>query len=348
VATKGVESGLVRGYTRVPNSLLMRMVSGECSKHEIQILLFVVRMTVSFRRALAPISKSVVEKFTGIRGSGVLHALAALESAGLIKRIPGNERQPSRVGLQLDPDWDWLQTESEQSSSVSRSASNLGRKTTQGSFLSQGSNQSRDVFVPRDRIDPVSPGGINPTRNYIIQNNKNSLSQVSEKLRAYIDEVTPKRKRESEIKALQELQNDFSDEDIAECLNLVRERGIGRGEGEGNEVCHSPMAYLAKAMKETLAKVNAVREKEKLRLARVQQEAEQSLQKAEEEAREKQEFEIKERAFNRAFLSGDRQQEVISELCRGMPFSRHSVAARLFSIGKWWDSLNSYERTELT
>jgi hypothetical protein len=305
------------------------MVSGECSKHEAQILLLVARMTISFRRELAPISKSVVGKFTGIRGSGALHALTALESAGLIRRIPGNERRPSQVGLRLDPDWEWLRADGERGRAADP-ADNTTRKTTQGSFPSQ------DVFVPGDRIAPASLGGINPTRKDINPNDKEgSLSQISQKLREYVDGLRPARKRESEFQALLELRNDFADDDIAECLDTVQTRGV-RGAGEGTEPCHSPMAYLAVAMREVLAEVEEQRAKSRARLDREHREVEAASRSAEEEAREAQEWAQKEQAFGREYLTPEQQGAAITELCVGMPFSPRSVAARVFAIGRWW------------
>lgn len=328
ISARSVESGLARGYTRIPNSLLMRLVGGECSKHETQVLLLAARMTISFRRDLAPMSKSVIEKFTGIRGSAALHALASLENAGLIRRIPGDERRPSRVGLVLDPGWD-----------------NPQGGGNPGPISTPGSNTSRDEIVSGDHFQPASPGKFVPTRKDRDSNKRNSLSKVPEKLRSYFDEIKAPRKRESELTALEELRADFSDLDIADCLELVRQRGIRGPDGEATR-CHSPMAYLAKAMSELLSDVNARREFARQRADRDQQASEAAKRKVEQEAREAKEWVKKERAFKKAFPTEERQHEAISELCAGMPFSRDGHAARTFAIGRWWENLTAYERGE--
>lgn len=336
LAAKSAESGLARGYTRIPNSLLMRLVSGDCSKHETQVLLLVARMTISFRRDKAPLSKSVIERFTGIRGSSALQALASLENAALIQRIPGDERRPSQIGLKLDPGWDWLANDAV----TERPIGNPGVKSTQGSV------SSRDVFAPGDRIEPASPGGIHPTRNNRVQNDKEILLSLPEKLRKYFDELRPQRKRESELQAYQELKADYSDDDIADCLEHVVTRGIGAGEERVS--CHSPLAYLAKAIHEVLAGVESERAMAQKRVDWEQREVHEAREKVQADERERREWETKERAFMRIFPSEERQQEALSKLVRDTPFRAKGVVARIFAVNRWWDLLSQDEREEAT
>lgn len=70
--------GLEKGYTRLPNQLLMKMANGDLTRGEIKILLLIARFTISFQRKLAPLSKTVLERQSGLRGAGVLEALAGL------------------------------------------------------------------------------------------------------------------------------------------------------------------------------------------------------------------------------------------------------------------------------
>ena len=62
-------------------------------------------------------------------------------------------------------------------------------------------------------------------------------------------------------------------EDIADCLALVQKRGIARG-GDSNQPCHSPMAYLAKAIGQILGAINVERDKARQRETREQMETE--------------------------------------------------------------------------
>lgn len=327
------ETGLSRGYTRVPNSLLMRLVGGTCSKHEMQVLLFVARMTISFRRELAPISKSVIEKFTGIRGSAATHSVTGLEEAGLIQRIPGDERRPSRIGLKLDTGWDWLRSDSD-SAHENQSSKNLGSISTQGSF------QSGDSFSPRDQINPASLGIFAPTRNNIEINNKkeNTLSQLTGGIRRYFDDLRPQRKRESELNAFEEIRRDFSIQDIEASLEHIRKNGL-----PGGEICHSPMAYLASAMSEVLAIVRVEQEKHRVRAENVARVESERLQAAETEDRELREQQVREAAFNRVFCEEARQREVIAELCLGTAFRPNSVLGRMYAISTWWKRFEKQE-----
>jgi hypothetical protein len=327
---RGAETGLARGYTRVPNSLLMRLVGGELSKHEAQVLLFVVRMTVSFRRELAPMSKSIVERFTGIRGSAALQALSRLESLGLIRRVPGDERRPSLVGLRLDPEWDWLRD-------------NPGQKPTQGSKTTPGD------FAPGDQIAPASPGRNAPTRNNILLNEKETLSPTNEKLREYFAAIKAPRKRESEWEAYRELREGYPDADIADCVALVERRGVLGAKGEDGEriPCHSPMAYLAKAMGQALSEVERERQAARERAERERQQREAEARFAEEQEREARDKIAREAAFERAFPTEAAQMDAIERFCAGMPFNIHSPVGKIIAIGRWWTELGAQDREAL-
>ena len=94
-----VRERLSTGYTRMPNAILMRMIAGDLSRNEIKIVMLIARMTISFNRALAPMSKNVIERMTGIQGRAVLEALQTLEEAGLVRKVAGNPKTPNRLGL---------------------------------------------------------------------------------------------------------------------------------------------------------------------------------------------------------------------------------------------------------
>src|SRR5436309_497713 len=53
--------GLTRGYTRIPNCILMRLIGSDFTRNEIRIALLIARFTISFRREFAPLSKKVLE-----------------------------------------------------------------------------------------------------------------------------------------------------------------------------------------------------------------------------------------------------------------------------------------------
>ena len=101
-------SKLHHGYTRVPNSFLMRMAAGDLVRSEMQILLLIARFTISFQRRHAPLSKAVLERQSGLRGPAVLQAVSDLLAKGLIEKIPGDQHRPNQLGLAFTDEWDFF------------------------------------------------------------------------------------------------------------------------------------------------------------------------------------------------------------------------------------------------
>ena len=126
----------------------------------------------------------------------------------------------------------------------------------------------------------------------------------------------------------------------------MQERGIKRRgpNGEESQPCHSPMAYLSKAMGEILAEVEAKNQKARERTERLRREGEIERQKRETEAREAAEWAASEQAFTKAFPNEERQREALAELLRGLPFSPGSKAGRVVGVGRWHE-LNKNEKT---
>lgn len=176
------------------------------------------------------------------------------------------------------------------------------------------------------------------------EKSENSLSAQSEVTRQYFAELKPFAKRASEERAFRGLRQDFSEEQISACVAHLAARGMPGG----GESCHSPMAFLSKAMGQVLAEVEAFRVKTEREAERVRREAETAAKVAVEAERERREWEEKERAFGRAFPEDGRQREVIAELCRGMPFAPDSPTSRVLAVGRWWSGLTNCERLEAT
>jgi phage replication O-like protein O len=99
---------LHNGYTRLPNSILMRMAAGDLLRSEIQILLLIARFTISYQRRHAPLSKTVLERQSGLRGPAVLQAISELLAKGLIEKIPGDQHRPNQLGLAFTDEWDFF------------------------------------------------------------------------------------------------------------------------------------------------------------------------------------------------------------------------------------------------
>ena len=315
---------LASGFTRLPNSILLKIVGGDLSKSEIKILLLIARLTISFKRHTVPLSRAVIERMTKVQGNVAAQSLRALEQQGFIRRIQGDPRRPTEIGLIFNaadscmPDLGQA-PEFERQEPCSR---------TSGEIPPEVKNDLRSI---------QSPGAFLPDFKDS-KNNINTLSQIDK----YFDDLKPLRKRESEAKAFQELKNDFPEQDIADCLERVLAQGL-----PGGEPCHSPMAYLATAMADVLRIVTEDREQKRKKAEREAQAEAQKQREHEEIEHENREWEKREQAFCRVFSDQDRQEEIIRELCQKNNFPiNKGKAARTYVVGFWWNNLNDHERKE--
>jgi hypothetical protein len=143
--------------------------------------------------------------------------------------------------------------------------------------------------------------------------------------------MTP-RKRQSEIQAYQELRVGFSDEQIAACLGNLQANGLP----SSGEPCHSPMAFLSKAMGQVLVLVEAEASKRNGAEARAQQERQSTLAKAQAEQEEERLLREREEAFVRAFPSEEQQAEVIARYAGQFgTFVKQPGILRRIAIGAW-------------
>lgn len=156
----------------------------------------------------------------------------------------------------------------------------------------------------------------------------------------YFADLKPARKRESEWQAFQELRKDYSEADIAGCVDWVNQHGASAG-----QPCHSPMAYLAIAMNDVLTQAREKTAIEAKRAAAAAQVTQSALKQAQAEAIEAHEHEIQLQAFRR-FHAGRDESEVIAEITRehGFPINSGQIG-RSFAISQWWRGLSDQDRT---
>lgn len=196
------------------------------------------------------------------------------------------------------------------------------------------SKQQSSTIKTRDQL-PQNEGEINKIR---IQEKKNSLSCefTDERLVCYFEELKPAEKRESERSHFEKLQQDYSEQEMGDALNFLERKGIP----ESGTPCHSPFAFLAKAMNQVLVLSNeeqaSLREaEERSRISAAE------FSRAEEKARQDaHEADLQERAFLRAFPSEEQQAQMIRKFCQGTPFTPGSQTGRLFAISSWWVNTN--------
>lgn len=357
-------SKLHNGYTRLPNSALMRVASGELLRSEIQILLLIARFTISFQRRHAPLSKAVLERQSGLRGPAVLQAISGLLEKGLIEKIAGDQHRPNQLGLVFSEEWDFFPSgNGGEKNLAAKSLLVPAEAQVPGSHLVPGAIQvgsettvAGPTRVPGTTQVPRTTGVSEATTALVagatsplvaaatyfkdtktIENNS-SLSRLPSLLQNYFLGLKPPKKRESEWQALEELLESYPAQDIADCFALVRERGIGKGESA--TTCHSPMSYLAKAMDGVLPEVQSHRERVREHEERHRLALEADKARVEHEEREAAEWAEKERAFEAAFPDEERQRQVIDEMLRGLPFRPGSHAGRVLAVGRWWDRVH--------
>lgn len=324
--TKSVQSRLSTGYTRIPNALLMSMASGNLSRNEMKLLLLIARMTISFNRPMASLSKGVLERMSHIQGRAVLEALQTLEAKGHIKKVAGDHNSPNRLGL---TEYDTIEQTSKQP---------FVRKGNQGEKRSQDEVRTADVSSTQrwDENPPYKKDKLETKKE------KPSLSTQfqTEYFRKYFDEVKPKRKRETELKAFQDLKSDFQEADISLALEHLLKHGMP---GSG-EACHSPMAYLAKAIGQVLAVAKSGQEKQRSKFDRETAELRAKQSRETDEALDKQNALMKENAFKIAIPDTQKQSDVIAKFGHKFPMlSQSGPLLRNLAISSWWDETGGRE-----
>jgi len=319
-------------FTPVPHELL-RGERQFTDPLDFMIYLHLYSYSWGFSRETASMSQAQLERFTGSARNTVRRSLERLIQQGWVKMVEEYEcARMSRRWKVVSPENHGSKRETEN-----------GRKT--GSKLDPVQNGPGLNLTPtRSNLNPLTGSKMNP---YIERDpkekSKNSLSVGSEKISEYLDSVLAPKKRESEKRAYLDLKSNFTDEQIELSLSHLQMRGTPGTQ----EPCHSPMAFLGRAMTEVLRSAEqelAKRQTEEDR--RFNHEAQNRAQQ-EIEDQEKREWQKKERAFVQAFPSQDAQKSVVSEFCFGMPFPANSLAGRSFAIGKWWDALSEHERKQI-
>ncbi len=303
-------SGLRSGFTRISNQLLMDILEGDLSKAEIKILLLIARFTTSFQKEFAPISKTVVERYTHLQGKSVLDAMTSLEQHQRIQKLQGDARSPNQLGL--------------------------AKRYAVGEFV----KTPPDKNPPRDKKASAGESSV-PDRfasdiKDIKNINKYSLSQNSEELREYFENLKPRAKRDEELRIFGELKQDFPEEQIAECYRHLRKHGSLK---TGDE-CHSPMAYLAKAFTQVLAEATKAQEKAhndaRLRQQAQQLEADQRRQQEHDELQAKKVAELFKAAFPDEASQQAKIQELVSRHFDKSPMPR-SILERI-AVFRWFET----------
>ena len=114
-----------------------------------------------------------------------------------------------------------------------------------------------------------------------------------------------------------QLREDYTEEQIASCVTFLQAQGVP----SSGTPCHSPMAYLAKAMDDVLNEVNTSQAKESRRVRRQQLEVAAERERKAAEAREVEGWRLMELQFQETYRDEASRAAAIADLCRGSPFS---------------------------
>jgi len=341
---------LKAGYTRLPNAILMEMIHGDLSKAEIEILLLIARLTISFidpetgkENQRVSLSKGAIARYTGIQGKTVLKAISTLEKRGLIRKVKGNWAEKNQIGLvypaglfdrHSSDSASFPKDNSVRTAEVPRSnSSGLAPVQTSG-----GENVPRDTKGTQQKdLESTYSEDQKSThyKQYRLNNKINSLSQTCSNcppIQGYFKELKPQKKREGEWNHFLKLQNDFSVEEISDCLNWLRANGTPKTA----EPCHSPMAYLSIAMAEVLGVVQKT--KERIKNSEDQKQRMEDKQKASEEQSQTEalEFLRKTAAFEKAFPSLKAQKAHLLSFAKKYPMlNTDGPILRNLAISAW-------------
>ena len=319
-----------KGFTAVPNDFL-RVENVFAEPIDMMIYLHFFTFSFGFGRDTASMSQSQLERFTRCGRNTVKRAVQRLEEAGWIKVI--EEFEHARISRK----WKVRPPAGFEPLPTQPRGSKLDTvESAQSPIQTQSGSNS----------DPVTVSKMDPFLERIPkEKSNNSLSPTNQVLREYFESLRPAAKRESERGSFRTLCMDYSEQQIADCLVHLQKHGVG-GLGSKFEPSHSPMAYLGHAMHQVIPTLQSDRRSEQEYRERELARATLAQRRIEQEASESLEWARKERAFNRAFSSEEKQREVIVEGCRFSPFRSTTEAGRSYSIGKWWDGLSTYDKAE--
>jgi hypothetical protein len=313
-------------FTQVPHELL-RGEGRFTDPLDFMIYLHLYSYSWGFSRETASMSQGQLERFTGSARNTVRRSLERLIQQGWVKIV--EEYECARTSRR----WKVVSPENH----GQKNAIKNGKKT--GSKSDPVQNEpGQSLTQARSNLDPLTGSKMNPYKERDPkEKSKNSLSSDSEIIRSYFDSVLAYRKRESEKQAYQGLKTSFSDAQIELCLNHLQTHGTPGT----HEPCHSPMAFLGRAMSEVLRVAEGDRAKAEARAERNLRDATEKQILEQQDAAERDEWKIKEKAFFGTFLTEEEREKTISELCLGTPFRSSQQSGRSYAIGTWWNEFKT-------
>jgi|GEM_PF-2275438 len=334
----------VENYTRISNHIL-RTPGYFSDPVDFMVYFHLYSYSYGFGRKTASMSQAQLERFTSSSKNTIKRSLDRLVSDGWIKLVDdyehGRVSRTWKVFLPEDRKPSGRVNKGNKADSVQNGQ--CSEFTGRVSNFDTLTVSKMDTY--KERRIKENTKTLSLTKKFEISKSVLSERELPENLKIYLDELRPERKRLSEWQSFQSLFLDYSVEQVSDALAWVRANGVP-GSGES---CHSPLAFLASgAIQRVMGLVREVQEKQAQIAAKNQAQVVAERVQQEKEMHEAREAAIMEAAFCGEFPTQEKQLEAIRDFCQGMPFSLVGQTARVFAMGRWWDSLNKIERLELS
>lgn len=309
-----------QGFTAVPNDLL-RGDAKFADPLDFMIFMHMVSMSLGFHRDWATVGQAQLERFTGAAKNTVKRSLDRLVAAGRL--VVTEEYEHCRMSRR----WQ-VNIKHVESSTESAPPTVSGIDTVQ---IAQCSELTQTV----SNVDTVTGSKLDTYKESVLKQKENkTLSQVSEKFKQYFSSLKPQRKRQSEWENFQELLKDFSDDEIATAFDFLTEHGVfGTG-----DTCHSPMAYLSKAIGQVLAEAQTMQTDRLAKQGKIEALQKQRHSQTANEAAEEQEFLKREKAFMKAFATPEAQANTLKNFAvRFSMLNPNGEMFRNLAISAWFE-----------
>lgn len=233
------------GFTQVPNEILRSAGLFE-DPMDFMIYLSLFSYSYGYGRKTADMSQVDIEKLAGVSKNRVKRSFERLIKQRWIKLVQEYERSHTKRK--------WRVYLPEERTPEGRKSGSKADTVQNGQSPKETPALSTVNTVTLSKMDTYKESI--QTKIQI-----NTLTPENEKIRKYFADLKPHKKRESEQIAYRGLTQDYLDQEIADCLDHLIRKGICGPEGS-RIPCHSPMAFLAKAMDVVLAEVKEVSERE--------------------------------------------------------------------------------------
>jgi len=328
-----------KGFTKVPHSLL-RMTTPFSEPIDFMIYMHLFTYSYGWDRSTASMGLNQLERYTRAGRNTVKRSLERLITEGWIECIEEYEHsRMSRKWKVRHPDAAPKDPAQEETTGSKMDTVQIGQspeQTLRGSKMDSVTGSILDPFIehspkelPKNSLSRVGAregGGLDQPGG--------ECEEFTEPvLRDYFgSKALAPRKRQSEFAAFCELREGYPEQSIALCVEYLAAKGLP----SSGEPCHSPMAFLSRAMGEVLALASERDRKRSEATDRVRVEEMRAQEAAAHAERAEVEFRAKEQAFIRAFPDAEMQEREIGRLAAGLsPFIKDPAVVRRIVIGGW-------------